>query len=424
MPNEETNETRQEPDQAPVARRTRSAGARAPAPARTAPNSPVTIPVGDPFNEEDRDWQMDPGDFLPPPVAAPARAGQGRTRVSLVNLLAPSQSTQVVTGRVGTDLAAHLMAAPGFAGLQARALLGNMETRAHLPMLSPEELQARCEERLLNCRGDSRWKDLQSVWKQFLVWCQEWQDRYEQNLEHSWMIVNFLESKMATVNPRTGKPLGLPSAHRYVKDLKQISKASSIVLDDEMLEAYQAGLSRDGARKPAHQAPPAVHGDVDAAKELLTHSEAMGMELSWKTASRIGEVGPLQAQHFSRVRGNVWQVTFPYHKGDPFRLGTTITFVPKEDLRQYLEAHVLKDPSTPFSELTTARASAVLGRVRTGLTAHSIKRGALLAMLEAGVPLSLIQAIAKHKDLETLLIYLPSVAVAMAMGLHEATTCL
>ena len=77
-----------------------------------------------------------------------------------------------------------------------------------------------------------------------------------------------------------------------------------------------------------------------------------------------------------------------------------------------------------FSELTTARASAVLGRVRTGLTAHSIKRGALLAMLEAGVPLSLIQAIAKHKDLETLLIYLPSVAVAMAMGLHEATTCL
>jgi len=299
-----------------------------------------------------------------------------------------------------------------------------METRAHIPMLSPGELQARSEDRLLNCRGDSRWKDLQSVWKQFLVWCQSWEDKYHQNLGHSWMIVNFLENKMATADPRTGKPLGLPSAHRYIKDLKQLSKASSIGLDDEMLQAYQAGLCRDGSRKPAHQAPPAVRGDVDAAKTLLTHNEAMGLEFSWKTASRIGEVGPLQAQHFSRVREDVWQVTYPYHKGDPFRLGTTITFIPKEDLRRYLEVLVLKEPSTPFSELTTARAAAVLGRVRTGLTAHSIKRGALLAMLEAGVPLSLIQAIAKHKDLETLLIYLPSVAVAMAMGLHEATTCL
>ena len=81
-------------------------------------------------------------------------------------------------------------------------------------------------------------------------------------------------------------------------------------------------------------------------------------------------------------------------------------------------------PSTPLSDLTTARASATLGRVSPGLTAHSVKRGALVDLLNAGVPLSLIQVIAKHKDLETLLIYLPKVSVAMALGLHEATRSL
>lgn len=390
--------------------------------ARTAPTSPVEAPREvDVFNEEDRDWQLDLSAEYPP---FQARKERGRRRVTLERLLAPSASNQAVTGRVDTDLAARLSAAPGFAGLQAKALLGNLETRAHIPMMDPEGLMERAEERLLNGRGDSRWKDLQSVWKQFLVWCDEWKARYGQNLAHSWMVVNFLECKLAIANPKTGKPLGITSAHRYLKDIRQMSKSNHIETDDEMLSSYQSGLKRDGGMKPVHQAPPANRGDVDVAKGFLTHGEAQGMELSWLTASRVGEMEPLTAQNFSHVRDGVWQVTFPYHKGDPFRLGTTTTFVPGPELRQYLEELLQKGPNTPFSEITTQRAAAVLNRVRIGLTAHSIKRGALTKMLEEGVPLSLIQVVAKHKDLETLLIYLPKVEVAMHLGLHEATRCL
>ena len=420
VPIESREKEKSEEGEAPVCTRTRHAARRR----QSAPVSPARE-IARPENE-DRDWHFH---LEEPDIPGPHIEERGRQRVTLVNLLAPSRSRLAVTGRVDGGLVAALTDAPGFAGLQARALLGNFETRAHIPLLKPEELQLLGEDRLLNCRGDTRWKDLQSVWKSYLVWAKVWQDLYEsQQLAPTFMVMNFLETKMAVVNPQTGRKLAKTSAHRYLKDLRQLHKSQDppIELDNQTLDAYSAGLDRDGGRAPLHQAHPATRADVEATRQFLTPSEYVGMELARKTASRIGEIAALTATHVSSVEGTdgVWQVTFPYHKGDPFRLGTSITFYPSEGLRRSLEQLKTEHPSTPLSDLTTARASATLGRVSPGLTAHSVKRGALVDLLNAGVPLSLIQVIAKHKDLETLLIYLPKVSVAMALGLHEATRSL
>lgn len=419
----ERDRMRPEEKGTPVAARTRHAERQAATRRnQSAPVSPAReIARREPpeIDGEDHSWMDNQEvDDLPD---LPARV-RGRQRVSLQKLVAPSRSTQQITGRVGEDHAVALTGAPGFAGLQARALLGNMETRGHIPMVRPEELQALGQDRLLNCRGNTRWADLQSVWKSFLVWSKVWQDLYpDQQLTHTFMVLNFLECKMAVINPKTGRVLGKNSAHRYLKDLRQISKSENREMDDATLDAYSTGLDRDGARVPSHQAPPATRRDIEATADILTHSEYVGMELARVTASRIGEMGPLTNEHVSPVSDDIWQVTFPYHKGDPFRLGTTITFCPSERLRLSLEMLRTMPQGTFLTDLTTARAAAVLARVRTGLTAHSVKRGALVDLLEAGVPLSLIQVIAKHKDLETLLIYLPKVSVAMSMGIHEAT---
>lgn len=56
--------------------------------------------------------------------------------------------------------------------------------------------------------------------------------------------------------------------------------------------------------------------------------------------------------------------------------------------------------------LLSTRCAKVLKAIDPEMTAHSVKRGALTALLRAGAPLSVIQVIAKHKDLETLLVYL------------------
>ena len=60
------------------------------------------------------------------------------------------------------------------------------------------------------------------------------------------------------------------------------------------------------------------------------------------------------------------------------------------------------------------RSDSTLGEA--GLLSHNV--------LRAGVPLNLIQVVAKHKYLETLLIYLPRSEVSLALGLPSATQCL
>ena len=231
-----------------------------------------------------------------------------------------------------------------------------------------------------------------------------------------------------------GQTINFYTAHRYVKNLRQVFKAIGQAYDDFTLAEYQKALKRNGSG-PEHQAEPATLQDVEATEPYLSESEFIGLLTSWFSSSRLGEIPPLMADHFQRVfsviegvEKTLWAITFPYHKGDPFRLGTTIVvdfgkFEPR--ISAYHER--LGGGTTPgvrWSTITTDRAASVLGQVRQGLTAQSIKRGALLKMLHSGVPLSLIQAMAKHKDLETLLIYLPRLDVAMSLRVWEATICL
>ena len=121
------------------------------------------------------------------------------------------------------------------------------------------------------------------------------------------------------------------------------------------------------------------------------------------------------------------EVNFPYHKGDPFKLGTTqlVSFANDpmwgDRVRRYL---LTKEPSAYLTTLTTDTTVEALKRVNGLLTAHSVKRGALLRGLQSGVSLEQLRILAKHKDLQMLLSYLPKADVAKALGMHEVTALL
>jgi len=153
---------------------------------------------------------------------------------------------------------------------------------------------------------------------------------------------------------------------------------------------------------------------------------ATGVWLARRTCSRIGEMGHLRRYHFTegpeRDGKRLTIVKFPQSKGDPFRLGIEIPVGLSSEEHSYLWGWIRSlEGEQPFTTLQTGRADAIMKRVNPELSAHSIKRGALVDLLRAGVPLSVIQAMAKHKDLESLYIYLPRSEVAMALGLHECT---
>ena len=182
-----------------------------------------------------------------------------------------------------------------------------------------------------------------------------------------------------------------------------------------------------GAQIPEHQAPPATREQVLEACEWLLPDEAAGLTLAWKTCSRIDDVKHLRKLDLQVVdlERRILGVTFPTHKGDPFRVGTAIPMTCNlTEWKIFMDQLDKLKPEDKFTTLTTLRANAVLKRVKAELSAHSVKRGALVSLLRKGVPLSVIQLLAKHKDLETLWIYPPRLEVALSLGLQDATKLL
>lgn len=334
----------------------------------------------------------------------------------------PSRSRRPITGIVTAAGLESLGLGHGSAmqEMMLDRVLGNRESRARRACVNLEAIRAQSATRILGRRSKSRWRNLESTFKQFLVWVQEncTGEDYE-SVDASWKILWFVEAKIQAGHVQ------VPSAFKYVKNLSQSLREAGAPVDEEVTLAYKESLARDGALRAAKQAPPAEFKDILATKALLTPHEYLGIRIAWVTASRIGEIAHLRKEHFERKGPLLWSITFPYHKGDPYRLGTNIVVRVSEDLDRMLSERLEWVPAgQPVSNLTTARASAVLGAVRAGLTGHSVKRGALTQLLRAGVPLPMIQLIAKHKDLETLLIYLPRAEVSMALGTQDATAVL
>jgi len=334
----------------------------------------------------------------------------------------PSTSLLPITGMVGPGALTNLNLGGGTAiqELMLDRVLGNRECRARLAKVNLEAIRAQSTTRLLGRRSENRWRNLESTFKQFLVWIQEnLQGEDYESVNAAWKILWFIEGKIQS------RHIQVPSAYKYVKNLAQSLREAGVSVDEEVTDAYKESLKRDGALRAAKQAPPASYKDILATEALLTPNEYLGMRLAWMTASRMGEIQHLRKESFEKKGHLLWSITFPYHKGDPYRLGTNIVVKVSEDLDQMIAHRIEWVPNgQPFSNITTARASAVLAAVREGLTAHSVKRGALTRLLRAGVPLSLIQVIAKHKDLETLMVYLPRAEVSLAMGTHEAVSVL
>jgi len=334
----------------------------------------------------------------------------------------PSRSRRPVTGVVTSAGLESLGLGHGteVQSLMLDRVLGNRESRARVARVNLEEIRAQSTTRILGRRSNNRWRNLESTFKQFLVWVQDTLigEDYE-SVDAAWKVLWFVESKLKA------KHIEVASAYKYVKNLSQSLREAGVPVDEEVTTAYKESLKRDGALRAAKQAPPAEFKHILATEPLLTPHEYLGMRLAWVTASRIGEIQHLRKEHFEKMGPLLWSITFPYHKGDPYRLGTNIVVRVSEDLDKLLTARLEWVPSgQPVSNLTTARAAAALAAVHSGLTAHSVKRGALTRMLRAGVPLPMIQLIAKHKDLETLLVYLPRAEVSMALGTQDATALL
>ena len=293
----------------------------------------------------------------------------------------------------------------------------NMKARKH--MKAPDNLEVllqRVESTMSEGWAHSTWRNYGSTWNQ----CQHFIEQLPDDVPLSIRIMIFLEECQAPSQSNMHiKKIGPQSAYVYAKRLSSIYHLQGIPVPD--LRWYRRGLKRKGALHPEHQAVPATASQIRTAMAFMRRSESIGLLIAWTTCSRIDEICLLTRESVKWVRdeadGKIIDITFDSHKGDPFRLGTVQRiFLKVADallLQQQVETLSLAQPLTTLTWETT---TAALKEVDPSLTGHSIKRGALLALLLNGADLETIRIMAKHHSIKQLLTYLPKELVSERMG--------
>lgn len=251
--------------------------------------------------------------------------------------------------------------------------------------------------------ADTTWQSRANEWKRFLAFCMERHlDPFHQL---DWAAVLWAESLRASALPA--------SRLRYVSDIMAI--ASRLGLATPIGRMYASGLRRSGALVPQNQAPA-----ISVEQMQLLRNAALTQPsdnrlcavlfLMWKSASRADEVLRLQGKQILQVEANrliiYWGDRTKTSAANPFRLDM-YTIVQHEPALpptllatfQHLQAH----PEEYLINHTTSWLDRWLADTMpdAGLSAHSIKRGALgfLAkqIVDGHLDANLLAVMAKHK---------------------------
>jgi hypothetical protein len=176
------------------------------------------------------------------------------------------------------------------------------------------------------------------------------------------------------------------------------------------LQKYKRGLQRIGSTDPMKQALPASRQHIDTlmAKMIFNRSLRVAIWLAWKTASRWGDIFALRGSSIlladqtaiiiywgphtktSQSGTKLWAphlftVILPNVKG----LDTAIWPAAVSHLKSL-------QPNQSLTQISTDNVTKLIKQSFPTLSAHSIKRGAVTLLIDAGCPHELISRLAKH----------------------------
>lgn len=189
----------------------------------------------------------------------------------------------------------------------------------------------------------------------------------------------------------------------------QLSIPAATLLDDA-----RAGLRRLLPDHVVRQAVPATLRHMVAVDRLPDTSAVLTARLMWHLAARHADVMELLPQDVTCLQHGLVQVR--YRRTKTSQVGavrTVVAIVPKRTWQQ-LEGRLRQGHLglVPYAALVKA-----LQMVDPALTAHSLRRGAVQALLDARVPTEEVMRLTGHQQEDTLLRYAdrpPPSAVATA----------
>jgi hypothetical protein len=291
--------------------------------------------------------------------------------------------------------------------------------------LSPSELsdvQADVAERLSQARADSTWGTIASPLNQFRQFAAVQAEDFQlMSIEEKMTI--FIEYKL-----QQGQ-IGGTSAQLY---LKKFNQAYKLVFGEHSaaLKEFQAAITRTS--EPPQGAVPASPQDIRNVMETArTEAVRIQTHLMWLTAARCDDVNRLLKAHITvhpraadDLNETLVTVAWPSGtKAGPRPLADLVVMSPPQAAALQTYLNHLPD-QCPVCPLRHAAYTRILQNVNPNLTAHSVKKGALIALLQQNHSLADVAFKAKHRSLNLLQTYVGAEMWAIANGAIEMSSTL
>jgi hypothetical protein len=244
---------------------------------------------------------------------------------------------------------------------------------------------------------------------------------------------------LMAVHQEPSRRMGLSALLTYAKHLSATLSRSDEPSGE--LRTVMKILVKLGANVPEHQALPVMREEIYNALEdrRFSEEEKMLLYVGWKSAARASDLQHLDCrrvfEHTVKRRRLLILIWVPTDSPNSFASGRLKHARGRPhacvlDCGMYTDRVVTYIRNRrAFTTKSTREVSAILERIRPGLTAHSLKRGALCYLVEQGTPVQLLVQMARHRnplyDLpQHTQAYLPLRHLALLLGTQEATRIL
>lgn len=258
---------------------------------------------------------------------------------------------------------------------------------------------------LAQALAESTWRGHHSVFRRYLQFANHL-EASQLHLEPEVMLVLFITRLLKRGD------IDVSSALTYVNSLVSCLRRHGVELKEKsLIKDIRRALRRMGASKPKRQAPPATLAEVHKAiRDAPTAGLKLIILLSWRAGARVGDVARLRRQDLVLVPGGA-KLGFWDAKNDPFHLGCHTGVTLSQDESQLLETFWGRTEEIHPLARYACQVDGHLKTVNPILSRHSLRRGALTALLRSGVDLDSIRGFSKHSSISALLRYLPAAEI-------------
>jgi hypothetical protein len=282
---------------------------------------------------------------------------------------------------------------------------------------------------------ESTWKAYARSWTELEAFARA----HHQPIEE-WTSVIFLHS--LTIDPR--RKIALGTVYQYAKNISAVGGRQDPPWKAGYLRSFLRILTKLGAKIPGEQAEPLEKDDVYTMlkNDQFTEEEKMTIYVGWKSAARGDDLIKIDPRDIKEVtyEGKKVIVLRWKPKNSTSRVGSGrqknangLGHSCVLDCGQYHSrvmryiTRLIQNDARSFSRFKTQEVASILRKIKTTLTAHSMKRGALAFLLEHGVKLEIVTEMARHETHRLpshTRLYLPPIPLALAMGTQFATRLL